>query len=129
MIRSLSNYARRVALGAIAALALIAVSAPVNKAHACSDGVCVSELGTGKSVIDAAVVSAVMGTIAFEWGNFVFGSVYRDIKAGGLNRKYSEVVPGAGYRTSLAARLENNSELRAQMASWQVAEQYASAAR
>lgn len=50
--------------------------------------------------------------------------VYQDIAGGGLNRQRVEVVPGAGYSTSLAARLNNSPELVASLASWKRAEEY-----
>lgn len=140
-----TNTLRRFAFGAMTALALLAGSATVNQANACSSGVCVGELGTGKSVADAIVVGAVMGTITYFWGDFIIGSVYRDIKAGGLNRKFAEVVPGNGYSVQAADMSKItpapkfaavSTDLGAQQRALMVAqfntamtEQYASAAR
>lgn len=88
---------RKLLLGAVALLGLSAVNA--NQAQACSSGTaCVSELGTN-GVGDSLVVGLLLGTIVYEWlDNVIVGAVIRDIRAGGLNRKYAEVTPGSGYQ-------------------------------
>lgn len=79
MIRDLSKYARRVALGAIAALALVAGSAHSNRAQACDTTMLFFNNATPPAVVGSTQVGCgseapawqykvIAGTVAFEWG-------------------------------------------------------------
>lgn len=71
----------------------------------------------------AAAAANIPGSVAFlPLSAFIFWSVADSISHGGLDNKYVETMPGAGYHVAtLQEQMQNNPELAIEVAMWEKA--------